>query len=591
MKTYRKGILSTALWIVLTATCHAQTTYTIIDLGVLPGGISSQANSINNSGQVVGESGGRAFFWSSGSGMQDLGTFPGGTFSQAFGINDSSQVVGTSTIGSFFAERHAFLWSSGSGMQDLGTLPNPSENISEARGINASGQLGSLQAGGESFAYAIDDSGKVVGTSGIPSGESAFLWSSGSGMQDLGMLPGGTLSEAFGINNSGQVVGYTFISGARPGFLWTSESGMQNLGVFGVGVARDINDSGQIVAGGTRAFLWSSESGLQDLSALPEVLAAGWTLLVQANAINNAGQIVGWGFINGRTHAFLLSPAVNHIIKLSRPDGSMINDTILDEIEPGKTTTLVARVYDQNNQLVPNVDVELKVDVVAKSGGHGHDDADRHNNYAGTLSPIGSTNGTVSDSGKTLTGGTDTAGLFFGLNSPAFPSNPAGDHFFTAKCTAGKNCTLKGPTQVGVGIKDLGEIPENLSLWRLVGRTDTHPKNHYVTLDALDKLIALANAYHDRFPNSPLLGLNDASLERGGLFDLYPKFPAWNPPHKGHRKGVIVDIRANGQADAIPQENFKEFDKLLRELGMSAFPEDLNRSNGHFHTRLLGLEQ
>jgi len=411
-------------------------------------------------------------------------------------------------------------------------------------------------------------------------------------MQDLGTLLGDVHSRALGINDSGQVVGGSTDGNNDRAFLWSSGSGMQDLGALpgsGGGIANGINNSGQVVGTSSgRAFLWSS-GVMTDLNTLPAVSAAGWSL-TEALAINNAGQIVGRGVHQGLQRAFLLTPA-NHVIKLSRPDGSSINDTILDEIEPGKTTTLIARVYDQNNQLVPNVDVELKVDVVAMSGGHGHDDADRHNNYAGTLSPIGSANGTVSDSGKTLTGSTDTAGLFFRFDSPAFPSNPAGDHFFTAKCTGGKNCTLKGPTQVGVEIKDLGVIPENLSLWRLVGRTDTHPKNHYVTLEALDKLIALANGYHDRFPNPPLLGLNDASLERGGLFDLYPKFPAWKTPHKGHRKGVIVDIRANGQADAIPQENFKEFDKLLRELGMSALPEDLNRSNGHFHTRLLGIEQ
>src|SRR2546427_8139166 len=115
MKTYRKGILSTALWILLTATSHAQTTWTITDLGVFPGGSISQASGINNSGQVVGSSVlpgdvNHAFLWSSASGMQDLGTL-GGTFSAAIGINDSGQVVGFSqTLGN--AAVHAFLWSS-----------------------------------------------------------------------------------------------------------------------------------------------------------------------------------------------------------------------------------------------------------------------------------------------------------------------------------------------------------------------------------------------------------------------------------------------------------------------------------------------
>src|SRR6266571_5050432 len=252
MKTYRKGILSTALWILLTVTCHAQTTWTIIDLGVLPGGDVvndiSIANGINENGEVAAQSTTpgsfsvdfQASLWSAGSGMQDLG--PG----SALGINKSGQVVGESDGG----QPHAFLWSSGSGMQDLGTLPG--DNQSQANGIN--------------------DSGQVVGLSlnFIPLSNSnpiyhAFLWSSGSGMRDLGTLPGRDSSLAAGINNSGQVVGRS----------WSSAN-----------------------AGDMGAFLWSSASGMQNLSALPEVSAAGWNQLARANAINNLGQIVGFGYLN-----------------------------------------------------------------------------------------------------------------------------------------------------------------------------------------------------------------------------------------------------------------------------------------------------
>ena len=46
-------------------------TYSITNLGtVVP-------TAINNTGQVVGTSGGHAFLWQSGSGMQDLGTLGG----------------------------------------------------------------------------------------------------------------------------------------------------------------------------------------------------------------------------------------------------------------------------------------------------------------------------------------------------------------------------------------------------------------------------------------------------------------------------------------------------------------------------------
>lgn len=88
---------------------------------------------------------------------------------------------------------------------------------------------------------------------------------------DLGTF-GGTYSYAYGINDSGQVVGYAYTSNnsAQPAFLYSN------------GRMTDLN------------------------SLLPA--GSGWTL-TSARAINNAGDIVGYG-VNpaGQTHAFLLTP-------------------------------------------------------------------------------------------------------------------------------------------------------------------------------------------------------------------------------------------------------------------------------------------
>jgi hypothetical protein len=117
------------------------------------------------------------------------------------------------------------------------------------------------------------------------------------------------------------------------------------------------------------------------------------------------------------------------------------------------------------------------------------------------------------------------------------------------------------------------------------------------------KLIPLAAYYHDKFPNDPVLQLNDASLVRGGLFDIYSWVdengvvhtrstdPWWTPAHKGHRKGLIIDIQANGTNTAIPQRNFIAFEDLMQRLGITANRENLNQSGGHYHVRLLGIEQ
>ena len=97
----------------------------------------------------------------------------------------------------------------------------------------------------------------------------AYLWQSGSGMQDIGTLGGN--SFAYGINNMAQVVGFS------------------------------------VVGGNDHAFLWKSGAGMQDLNNLV-ASSAGW-MLGYAQAINDNGQIAGYGINpSGQTHAFLLTP-------------------------------------------------------------------------------------------------------------------------------------------------------------------------------------------------------------------------------------------------------------------------------------------
>jgi probable HAF family extracellular repeat protein len=94
--------------------------YSVVDLGLLPGGTFAEARNVNNRGQVVGSGDNfagdiHAILWEDGQAM-DLGTL-GGASSVAWGINDRGQIVGESEVD---AESHAFLWQNGE-MFDLGT--------------------------------------------------------------------------------------------------------------------------------------------------------------------------------------------------------------------------------------------------------------------------------------------------------------------------------------------------------------------------------------------------------------------------------------------------------------------------------------
>ena len=314
--------------------------YHLTDLGTLCAGAQSQAHDINADGQVVGDAyftTGRHAFLSTATMMQDLGSL--GRFSTSRGINTYGQVVGYAEVS--FGDDHAFLYTNGA-MQDLGTLPGGRN--SQAESINSEGKIvgySESAAGKRAFLYSndvmydlgtlggnlsfgsrafdINDNGQIVGYTGTPSTPyyHAFLYE-GNTMHDLGTLHGSSTewSQAHAINIHGEVVGSASVSSRAHPFLY-SNGVMQDLGTLPGGnysSAQDINANSEIVGWGYTApalsnphAFYYANGAMIDLNDWIDT-EIGWTLL-EANAINDIGQIVGRGKnTEGQSRAFLLTP-------------------------------------------------------------------------------------------------------------------------------------------------------------------------------------------------------------------------------------------------------------------------------------------
>ena len=209
-------------------------TYSLTDLGTLPGQTVSHPAGINNQAQVTGTSvTPHALLFENGL-VQDLGTLPGGSISTGVGINDLGQVVGDSQYQNGGSIRHAVLFSDGT-RTDLGFLPQ-SGNYSRGNGIN-------------NLSEVVGHSGPSLDTSNTR----AFIWDASNGMRDIGTL-GGQFAKAFSINDSSLVTGTAQASGfGFHAFLWDALNGMQDLGTIGGDVSSGnfINANGHVAGTST----------------------------------------------------------------------------------------------------------------------------------------------------------------------------------------------------------------------------------------------------------------------------------------------------------------------------------------------------
>jgi len=136
-------------------------------------------------------------------------------------------------------------------------------------------------------------------------------------MADLGSIDGWTNSDAGSINDIGQVVGMAYTSQASTksqGFLYSGGTitYLGSLPGYTNSYGRDINNMGQVVGNVTnaensleRAILYENGT-MTDLNTLIDPTLK-WNLKI-AYAINDSGQIVGYGSNGSQNHAFLLTP-------------------------------------------------------------------------------------------------------------------------------------------------------------------------------------------------------------------------------------------------------------------------------------------
>ena len=349
-------------------------TYTVIDLGSLraDGAGTSDAHAIDSQGDVVGvadDDNGfqQAFLWQAATGIKNLklsgnGNFNiGGDNSAAFGISYTSGagnsepvrfIVGEANPPALSAGSEHALFLGPSGLVDLNGQqaftggPNSAASAVNTNGVTVGWavlagsfsyhafrysaptlvDLGTLPGGSLSVGVALNNLGDVVGSSSDSNGiGSAVVWShSGSGATKISGM-----TVATGINDQGLVVGkllanvgdgvqaVTYRLGASQSVSLATISNQSS-------VAWGVNNHGQIVGAsgngtvirspgittGVSATLWNGSNSVVDLNT--RISAAGWHLST-AEAINDAGQIVGSGFHNGIKRAFLLvlPPAIS----------------------------------------------------------------------------------------------------------------------------------------------------------------------------------------------------------------------------------------------------------------------------------------
>jgi uncharacterized membrane protein len=276
----------------------------IVGLPNLPGRSYCVSNSANDNGIVVGTGATTSFgsgrlpvIWQNGV-VSQLPLPTGETLGDANSVNASNVAAGSVDAGS---DQRGVIYSGGSATIITQTTANGSFFLT---------------------AFGINDSGRIVGQ-GIDPGNAArnvgIAYDIGQNMAfEVGALPGMNGALAFAVSNTGFVVGSSMLNqGSGLPFIWSDNGGMVAIPLASgtsEGSARAVNSAGWVVGDDSSAFsipfLYDGTTTYRLADLIPP--NSGWDLSMNTSSsalgISEDGVIVGTGVHNGETHAYAMVP-------------------------------------------------------------------------------------------------------------------------------------------------------------------------------------------------------------------------------------------------------------------------------------------
>ena len=264
-----------------------------------------------------------------------------GDTSTAYDLSEPGRIAGYSDIPNddgTFVPFHAILFDDTSGLLDLGTFDTSFPEFQH----------------GYSISYDVNSPGQVVGLASSTEGGNwhflPFVSDATGTLHELARDPAYSGSQewyAVAINDSGLIGGHVI---AAPNqsfpYYWPDEAAqpvpVTLPSAYPYGEIYGMNAQGQMVgilwndAGTEHAFVFDTTQGARDLNDLVDP-AGGWVISF-ARDINDSGQIVGSGTINGLARGFLLTPSSLVMGRISGSVRHKVGDAPLPDV--------AVRIYD-----------------------------------------------------------------------------------------------------------------------------------------------------------------------------------------------------------------------------------------------------